>query len=701
MILFAYGFGLLVRLILVYQAAGIDALWVEGTPLPIGTPDAGRYGFYAEAILEGKTFPFSADYLTGYLIAAVTYIFHADLNWIVYLLPIFIAPLITVPMILIGHELKLTRIGFLAALISVSELTFYSRSSAGYMDTDGINMLLLLSAILFMLLLIMHRRLIYALAAAMILIGFSAWYHSAAAINALLFISFFGTSILFYRKEKVVYYALLLLGCSILPLAPGYLFVLVLLLFAFLKIVDKLLSPSVKSLQLLFLAVVLIGALSFDFSHYYSRALTYFGKNDVLTFQGASETYTYTNALKDVAEVRGISLWKVLSPIELGTAYFVLAFIGIVCFMIAFPSMLLMSPLLVLGALSTFMGSRFAMFAAPALAFGIVYIFYLLRQSLVERFGPNRYALRAPYYLTTLTLLLMIYNLFNFNMTTFNNRYFFQDEAKALKTFSEQLEEDSLILSWWDFGWPLWYYTARNNTLVDNGEHGGPDLPVISKLLLSDSNLFVHNLALYVGAKKAQAQQRREPYVIPYIAQQENLYSLFRKLGTSLPLEKQSDDNVYIMLHLKMLSYLDIIDEHAQDYNDENTSRKNVHVFSPLFRPFSENYSLIEAYRFAFDSSDGTLHFGDNRSVPIKQVVLTEKGKAISGYAYENNASDVLILVNNIEALYVDEATMNSFLIQALLFDRYDHTLFEKVVQTNRMKIFKVKVPIESDKPTE
>jgi hypothetical protein len=63
----------------------------------------------------------------------------------------------------------------------------------------------------------------------------------------------------------------------------------------------------------------------------------------------------------------------------------------------------------------------------------------------------------------------------------------------------------------------------------------------------------------------------------------------------------------------------------------------------------------------------------------------------VAGKNYNRRSPMNLIIYNDAKALYMDGTVYGSFLIQALVLDNYDHNLFEKVADTGKMKIFKVK----------
>ena len=61
---------------------------------------------------------------------------------------------------------------------------------------------------------------------------------------------------------------------------------------------------------------------------------------------------------------------------------------------------------------------------------------------------------------------------------------FSSQSVKLIRNFDKQLNKKDFIITWWDYGWPLWYYT-KANTLIDNGKHF-EDNYIVSKLLFSE-----------------------------------------------------------------------------------------------------------------------------------------------------------------------------------------------------------------------
>lgn len=691
----AYCFGLGLRLILLYQIGTIEGFWDSGLPVSIFTPDAGRYGFYAKMILSGTHYPLSSDYIVGYFIAGISSLLHVSIDWVMLLLPAFTAPLIAVPLVIIGDSIKQPTMGFLAALLAVSGTFFYMRSHIGYMDTDSINLVLILVAISFIIKSFQSHRLLYSTLGAFSILLFAEWYHSASIIILLIFAVTLASIALFYRKDRDSLQLVFLLAVPLLPVG----FTVKIVLIISLAILFFALNKTVKLNYRFYLTVLISGFLLSLFllnpDHYLHRAMTYFAKNSDKTFDAGGVTYHYLDALKSVSEVQSIDLWKAHAPLLISVVYVVGASIGYALMLVAYPILIPTLPLIILGYMSGFVGMRFTMFATPVLALGAAYILYLLKAILIRKFGDNRYAIRLPYYGTIFITLLMIYNIFNINTGAMRSLYFYSTEKRALVSFSEQTTDSDSIISWWDYGWPLWYYTGQDNTLTDNGRHGGPDLHLVAKLILSDNPQFTANMANLLNDYRLPPNEHGARVVLPRVASESNLTELISSLHNEKYQAKKQESNAYILLHRRMLYSIGHFETYAKKdllKSESNSLGRTRYSITSLVKPFSHNYSLVKGYSYIFDSSDGKVLDAKGVKTEVNRIMITGDNKRKQMYRFHNSSNEHLIVDRN-KLIWLDKSLYNSFLIQAMLFDVYDKNLFEKVAETGRIKIFRVKKP--------
>jgi hypothetical protein len=249
-----------------------------------------------------------------------------------------------------------------------------------------------------------------------------------------------------------------------------------------------------------------------------------------------------------------------------------------------------------------------------------------------------------------------------------------------------------MIISWWDYGWPLWYYLGHDNTMTDNGYHGKYDSYAVGRILLSDSQSFTANAALYFSAKQKEAKENDILYALEYLAKQgEDLNQTFAKLKMGTPSYKRYGD-VYILIHSDLLSRLNSIDRSSGfDLTTGKYSRGKTIKNDILLKPYSANKpSVIEGGFYTLDAVNGTVTIKGNTSYEIKRIGVSKKHQLLAEKSFANNALLSALIAKDIHAIYLDNALYDSFFIQAYFFDNYDKKRFKKVVETPFMKIFKV-----------
>ena len=689
----AYTFGVALRFMLLYQSKDISSLWIDGAPLPIWTADAGRYGFFAKEILSGVDYPSDPIYTPGYLIAFITSFLQADIDWVMLLLPIFLAPLIVIPMILIGKALKLTQFGFLSALVSVTAINFYMRTYLGYMDTDGLNLFFILMIVYFMIKTLLSNNLLYALGGGLTILAFSLWYHSSASINLAIIAAFFTITFIFYRQNSSNYQAFIIFSIALIPYNTAILASVLLITSLLFTLLNRYKTFSYQYyLIVLFFGIVLVLSI-FDLSHYYHRAMQYFNKETLNTFDGNGITYHYTSFLQYVSETQKAYFWNSQPGLSNMLIYTLFATIGYLLLSIAYPAMWIFLPILLLGLLSFLLGVRFTLYASPVLSFGIIYIFYILRNSILYKY-PKADLEKFMYFTTSIILIFMINNIFLYNNILKRNIYplFKGEEAKLLKNLSKDLSKDDKIIASWELGWPLWYYTGYQNTLTDNGLHGGPDTHAIAKIFMSPNQQFTYNTSKYLSAKLSESEQHGSKFILPYLARSQDLNILFENLEKDFP-AVQSKGDTYILVHSNMLNYIDIFGQFAA--TDMKTGKgKGVEEFSAfvLDGPYIPDDNSTTGIPYIFDHKKGTFMLPFSKvEQKINRVITIDKHQMNKEYLFHANSSYYLIAEDNKYLFYINRSTLQSFLIQTFLLDNYDRRYFEKVSETKRMKIFKVK----------
>ena len=692
-LLIAYIYGVVIRLILLYQVQDISSFWLDGTLLPIWTADAGRYGFYAKEILSGVAYPFDSIYIPGYLIAFITDFLGANIDRVMAFLPIFLAPLIVIPVILIGRSLYHTQFGFFSALVSVTAINYYMHTYIGYMDTDVLNLFFILLIIYFMIKILHSDNLLYAFGGSITIIVFSLWYHSSASINMALLGTYCVIVLLFYRQNSINYQAFLIFSIALIHYDPIIQISVIIIISLLFTLMNKYKTFSYHYyLYILLFASLLILAL-FDTSYYYSRALQYFSNNTLSTFEGNGITYHYTSFLQYVSEVKKVYLWDSQPGLYGMQIYILIATLGYILFAIGYPQMFVFLPLLILGYLSVIVGARFSLYASPVFAFGITYSIYLLQKAILYKY-PKIELYHFIYFTFSILLIFSLNNILLFNNILKTNIYplFKSDESKLLYTFSKNLSKNDKIIASWELGWPLWYYTGYNNTLTDNGFHGGPDTHAIAKIFMSPNQKFSANTSKYLSAKHSESQQHNSQFILPYIAKSKDLDILFKTLEHHLPNIKNKG-NIYILVHSNMLNYLNLFDQFATKNFKTGKGNSLVEFAAfPLDETYNPDANTTTGMPFIFNHKTGIFQLPFKRiSQEINQVNTIEDHKEKGKYLFHKNSSHYLLADEDKYLFYLNNAAYQTFLIQTFLLDNYNHKFFEKVGETKRMKIFKVR----------
>ena len=678
-ILFTYVISVLFRMPLFYEVLQIDFLWNGSLPVPIFTPDAGLHGFYAKEILDGVDLPYISEYMLGHVIAGSVTLFHLPIDQVMLFLPVFIAPLAVIPIVLFAKELGNTTLGVIAALISMSFFNFYLRTSLGYTDTDMFILFFLFFTLYFILKTIRSGDLKYAVFASLFILMFKHYYHSSGSIVLLLLGSYILFSLVLNRKDPKAYQALVLM---FIPLViPNFLYaasVIVVLYILFRKFED-LLDQPIKYYVTFFIFIAITGVAVLDLSPYYKRAIDYVDKHEQIIVNGRYGIYYFLHPLATVGEIKVYGFAKHVLQYNLYSLLGILSFLGYILLIKKEKYYLLLGLFVFLGSLTYTAGFRFSFYYAPVYGFGLAYLIIYIAQFFKNRFGVQRLTL----YFTILVLFFATYRIVITDPYRYTRMLSYNKEAQVFTELSMKLSSKDKVVSWWDYGWPLWYFTGKQNTITDNGSHGGPDTYLTSRILRESNQTFVANATKLLANSKDIATENGYSYVLPYLAEKDKLPELLSSLYTRTDITPKQ--GTYILLHRSMITiFSNIVKFSNFDIEDNNMTVKEKYIFRSMSYKYSDdlNQSYFDKYN-KIDTDDG--------KVVVNRFTLVKEQKIVKEYLYDQNSTQYIILDNNDMAYTLDAKTYNSFLFQALLLDNYDRDLFEKVHETYLIKIFKVK----------
>jgi hypothetical protein len=520
-------------------------------------------------------------------------------------------------------------------IISAFGYGYYSRSYLGYFDTDILNLFFPYMIIYFMI-----TKRIYLVALFNIL--FMLWYHSALAIVGMINLPFI--LYLIYKKEK--FSNVMILISSIAPIKLIYKAILIALFFAFKKIEEKFslkLLYSILGIIVLIVGIIYYDEIVFHIKRYLSHKIM------------QKDNYFFVAPMQFVAEAERLNIFQTAYNLS-GNIYILgVSIIGYILMLYKDKRAIFLLPLIIFGILSVKFGIRFHIYGVVGLIIGYFYLFYFIGKK-------NKLIL-------LLALIPPIY--YNYKIIKFWNKnakiVFNKEQINALK----RIKTNGYAVTWWDYGWPIWYYTNLK-TMIDNGRHH-EDNYLISKIFFTNQkfsrdlicagfNLFSKNpstpaiiqLLNHKDALKNCKNSNPRYFIIP-TEMIDLLYTIFRfsniNLKTGKPISK----------HIFHMSYL-------------IAKRKNFYLLNDL-RLNLDNFTL----------------FTNGRKINIKKyisVFLVGNKKYIS---IKNGKKNGLIVLRINNKFYIiDEFFYNSAVMQ-LFLGKYDNRYFTPIYNGASITIYKVK----------
>jgi undecaprenyl-diphosphooligosaccharide---protein glycotransferase len=710
LILIAFSFGVLFRLIWVFKFGNEPNFLYNGS-LMLTTNDGYFFASGVDKLLNGshELNPRLWDmYNQGmiYVSALFVYISPFSLDTTLFYMPVFISSLIVIPIILIGKLYNRLWWGFVSALIAVIAWSYYNRTMAGYYDTDMFAIWLPTLALYFMLRSLEDSSWEMLFFASITLVFYSFVYSSSAAVVYSLSLTYIGYKLLFYRKEEFTYKAMVLLLLGIIPfgsmvsaynLPYGYMGQVALLF-----IVYKTFGAKHFSQKILILTSILLFILFLYFGNVFNIMI---GKITGYTSTNLVEGLKFFGVVQTVQEANPIDFLTMSNRIS-GSLYgLIISVIGYVLLVRKHRALIIALPLLGIGIFSLIGGLRFTVYATPIAALGAGFFVFYISEFIESKIAQKAFIVIA----TTILLIPNIIHLYEYDMPT----VFTSTEVNDLTKLKEISKNGDYVISWWDYGYPLWYYTGRN-TLIDGGKHHHDNF-VVSQIMLSPSSRFVYNLsslsveeyikfanivksankdgnitdkskmygelgyqdAIDVVLKNKQKDQL-EPYAVLSSLEEDNF-----------KLPPKSVD-IYLYMPYRMFDIFPTIASFGYQNLKTGENTNDMQIMSATLQK-QENGVLVLSNGFIVDLNNGTIS-SKNQSFPLKQFIRVNDKNVQTKQEFNPDASYSIVYKDEMGTFYIaDDKTFNSAFIQMFLVGNYDKNLFELVVSSPYSKIYKLK----------
>ena len=684
LITIAYMFSLGIRMIWVYQFNGIDDfMW--NNQLMINTND----GYYFATAV--KNFIFSSNLDNPQLSSALhsypgviyaTLFFYKitpfSLETIILYMPAIISSLVVIPMILIMRLYNQTVMGFFAALLGSIAWSYYNRTMIGYYDSDMFAVLMQIFVLYTLVRIVNKQTIENILFASLMIIIYPLFYPQGLTLIYAMYTLLSLYMIFYHREKKITYIAIFILAISLL-VVPIYLkFILLFGIYFLFKKIDF----EIKY----FIYLAIIGFIVFLFGgnvisliiEKISGYLATGTKDEGLHFYGVIQT------VREAGKIPFEVMANRISGSQVGV---IAALVGYILLVIKHRPFILALPLIGIGVFSLWGGLRFTVYAVPIAAIGAIFLFYVIAS--LSKKPPIKYAL-----IITLTVAIIypnIMHIIQYKVPTVFNK----TEVQVLDKLKEISNSKDYTLAWWDYGYPIWYY-SNTNTLIDGGKHSHDNF-IVSKILTTTSQTQAANLSRLAIETYVNSNYRVAANEIFKNKKEDNINSnlLLDELEMDdYKLPKKTRD-IFLYLPNRMLNILPTVNIFSN--LDLVTGKENQRPFFFQSKHFNDTPDVTNlGSEVKIFKTKGQVQIG-NQVINIANFIITEYDKAgvLQKRVQVNDIKSpisVIFMKNYNTFLVLDNNMLNSTFIQLFVLENYDKNLFEPVILNPHAKVYKLKI---------
>ena len=682
-ILFAYLFSIGIRYIWVYQFGGTESfMWND--QLMINTND----GYYFATVVKNMLYGTNPDNQllsvaldtypgTIYSIYYAAKVLPFSLDTIILYAPAVIASLIVIPIILTMRLYNMTQVGFFAALLASITWSFYNRTMVGYFDTDMYALVFPVFILYFLMKFLKDNQLLDTFIAAIVTSLYVVFYPQGYAAITALFIAFLVYGILFIRVNKQPFYASLVLMSIVL--VKIMLLVKLGVIIAMFILLNKGFLKEDKKVFYLAIVAVLIFIFTGDGYALMLSKISWYTKTGV-----ESGSLHFYDVAQTIREAGKIPFETFANRISGSIIAFVIAMVGYVLLVAKKKEFLLFIPLIGIGFFAYVGGLRFTVYAVPAMAIGAVYFFYFISKQFVKEVKYQYLTVAVG---TAVLLSSNINHVIGYKVPTVLNKQEVNDLEKLKKISTPK----DYTLSWWDYGYPIWYY-SNTNTLIDGGKHHQDNF-LISKILFSTSANLTANLSR-VAIEEYCSQKLEYSPVAREILKDIKPNSYFKELSTDAYIAPKKTRDIYLYLPYRMLNIFPTIGLFS-NLNLKTGKQKRKIIFYPTQPVGERNGQVVMANGIIFNMLKGEVNIG-NKKIKIRHFDIVALDKDAlphvdSKLAHLDGQMSIVFLKSYNKMIVMDNKTYNSAYVQMFMLGKYDKNLFELVVSSPYSKIYKVK----------
>lgn len=687
LMLLAYAFSFSMRLIWIWQFQDNPNFMWNGQFM-INTNDGYFFASGVQQILGGMhennpRIPNMWDYGVVAITGLLTKITPFSLETVILYIPAIISSLVVIPIILIGRLYGQPVWGFFAALLGSVAWSYYNRTMIGYYDTDMFSAMAPMFILYFLMKSTIDFNLRSALYAAIAISVYPFLYDQGKAIVYAMGIIYSVYMIFYHREEKTTYLSLILVFVSLLPLPLAAPLTYIAKIFLLMILYVVLQRTSIEQKKLMIMSGILFLLFMF-FGNVFGLILS--KVTGYMSTGTASEGLHFYGVKQTVREAGQIPFSMFANRISGSQPGVILALIGYVVLVIRHRAFILALPLIGIGIFALFGGLRFTVYAVPVAAMSAIYLFFVIGDYFQNKKLKYIFIIGA----TAAMIYPNITHVIGYKVPTVLNKMEVQD-LEALKKISDPKD---YTLSWWDYGYPIWYY-SETSTLIDGGKHNNDNF-IISKIMQTSSPELAANLSrlaveTYVDSDyKVVAdtlfKNRQEDQLDP------NMF-LSELEDPNYKLPKKTRD-VYLYLPYRMMRIFPTVAVFGNlDLTTGQEERKI--AFYPTQAVSNKDGMVTFSNGILFDTKKGEITLGQQKK-GIKYFIVTQntqEGKLqLQSQIYHADGEYAVIYMQSYgQFVVMDTETFNSTYVQMFMLEKYDHNLFELVVSSPYSKIYRLK----------
>ena len=404
-----------------------------------------------------------------------------SLETVILYLPAVVSSLIVIPIILTGRLMGHTLLGFLSALLGSIAWSYYNRTMVGYYDTDMFSVFLQFTIFYSLLYIVYKKEVKGIILAAFLMFIYPYFYPQGMTIIYAMFIIFSLYLLAEYKRFIVtdetrdfkensfsLYGSVILLSIPLMLSVPveGR---IILFVIAFVL----LFKMQLKESQLLYTALIFFIAFLFFgnvFNVILVKLLSYLDRG--VEAEGL-HFYQVVQTVREAGAIPFETMANRMSGSQIGV---IVSLVGYLVLVIRHKPFVIALPLIGVGVLSLWAGLRFTVYAVPVAAISAIYLFHVITTTISNKKSIYVVAMSL---LTASMLYPNITHIIGYKVPSVLNK----TEVNDLVKLDEMSSMEDYTLSWWDYGYPIWYY-SNTNTLIDGGKHTNDNF-IISKIMQS------------------------------------------------------------------------------------------------------------------------------------------------------------------------------------------------------------------------